>query len=206
MDLLRIHRCFGEHRFRGHPKVAFRVIRGNMPFVPEKELGLAPRHHCLQHWVVQKQAIQRFRCGTTRERDAEGALFSDSLLRCLQEFRGGCLRNAIGIRQNSNLTIGRYSLSRHSLSAPLLSLALPPPEPHSDPRPDDLPRSFATHVHRAQAIRRILPAPSFRPHSSENTCPEWRTTHPKRVESLSSRLLPCPRAGTGWRRPSCSRT
>src|SRR5260370_7642212 len=152
MDLLRIHRCFGEHRFRGHPKVAFRVIRGNMPFVPEKELGLAPRHHCLQHWVVQKQAIQRFRCGTTRERDAEGALFSDSLLRCLQEFRGGCLRNAIGIRQNSGLTICCCSLSRHSLSAPLQSLFLSPPEPHSPPPTHVPPPPFPPHLPRTTTI------------------------------------------------------
>src|SRR5258708_11924078 len=206
MHLLRIHWGFGEHRFRGHPKIAFCVIRGYMPFVTEKELDLAPRHHGLQDRVVDEQPVERFRRRATGERDGEGAFFANSFLRRLQEFRCGCLRNGIGIRQNSNLTIGCYSLGRHSLRAPLQSLALWPPEPHSAQKTDDLPRSFAKHVHRAPAIRRILPAPSFRPHSSENHWPGWRTMHPERVGLLSNPLPPCPRAGTAWRRPSCSRT
>ena len=39
-----IHWSFGEHGFCGHPIVALRVIRTDVPFVPEKELHLAPRY------------------------------------------------------------------------------------------------------------------------------------------------------------------
>src|SRR6202021_2732006 len=106
--------------------------------------------------------------GTTRERDAEGTLLSNRFLGCLQEFRSGRLRNSIGIRQNSQFTICCCSLSCHRLNVPPRLSDSAPPEPHSAQTTDGLPRSFATRGHPAQAIRRILLAPNFPPHSSEN--------------------------------------
>src|SRR5260370_7040289 len=79
MYLLRIHWGFGEHRFRGHAKVALCIIRRYVPLIPEEKLDLAPRHFRLQQRVVCQQSVQCFRRGTTRQRYAETALFSPAL-------------------------------------------------------------------------------------------------------------------------------
>src|SRR5258708_29810369 len=171
MYLLRIHWGFGEHRCRGHAKVALCIIRRYVPLIHEEKLDLAPRHFRLQQRVVCQQSVQCFRRGTTRERDAERVLFSDGLPRCLQEFRGSRLRNTIGVRQDSD-----FSIVRHNVSAFRHSPAPVSPEPHSARTTTALFRSFAMHAHPAPAIRRkravVVRAERSEEHTSELQSPD----------------------------------
>ncbi len=108
MHLLRIHGRLRKHRFRGHPKIALRIIGRHVPFIPKKQLHLAPRHHRLQQWVVRQQLVKCFRRGTARERDTEAVLLSDAFSRRLQELGGGRLRNAICVPEDPDFSIGRH--------------------------------------------------------------------------------------------------
>src|SRR6266478_2204062 len=175
--LLRLNRGFRKHRFRGHAKVALGMVRRHMPFIAKKELYFVPRHFCLKERVGCQESVKRFRCGTARERDREGAILPDGFLRCLQEFRRGRLRDGIGIRQYSY-----FSIVRHRLNAPRRSPAPPSMEPHSARTTRVLPRSASTNDPRASAVRRLPPDPSFPRRSLESVRPELRTTHPVRAE------------------------
>src|SRR5262249_46007316 len=82
------------------------------------------------------------------------------------------------------------------VSAPPRSPVALSPDPGWAPATRVLPRSFATRVHRVTATHRLLPAPSFRPHSSENLRTLRRTTHRVPVGLRSNPPQPYPHAGT----------
>src|SRR5258706_6837809 len=110
MHLLSIHRNLAKDRFRRHAKVALRVVRRHVPLIAEEKLDLAPRNFRLQQRIASEQSVQYFRRGTAGERDGEGALLLDGLARCVQKFRRGRLRDALGILQDSDFLIVRHSL------------------------------------------------------------------------------------------------
>jgi len=59
MHLLRIHWGFGEHRFRGHPKIAFCVIRGIWRSSPKKN-WILPQGTRPADGLLMRQPVSAF--------------------------------------------------------------------------------------------------------------------------------------------------
>src|SRR5580704_7010095 len=202
MHLLHFDRSFRKHRFGSHAKVALGIIRRDVPFIAKKKLDLLPRHFGLQQWIGGQQSVQNLRRRPARECYCESPFSLNGFLRCVQKLQGCRFSDGIRVRQNPDFSIDLH----HHVNAPRQSPALPWPEQQSAGRTLSLLRSSATSGRRVPAIRQLLLAPSFPPHNSESFQQEPQTTHPAPAESLSTRLPPCPRAGTTWHRRSCSRT
>src|SRR6516165_989322 len=70
MNVLWRHRRFGEHRFAGHPKIAFRVVVGDEALVAPVPRHLLPRE-TVPEFLRGQQSIKCLRRRSTRERNTE---------------------------------------------------------------------------------------------------------------------------------------
>src|SRR6516165_7265522 len=70
MNVLWRHRRFGEHRFAGHPKIAFRMVVGDEALVAPVPRHLLPRE-TVPEFLRGQQSIKCLRRRSTRERNTE---------------------------------------------------------------------------------------------------------------------------------------